>query len=218
MWILPSRSRPQNLIRFFEHWKTTGANTPGVVVLDRDDPELDGYRKVVIPSAWSLILIEPIGLGPTFNQVFESWPNNSWYGMLADDVIPRTYEWDKILVEAAGTDGVSYADDGINGEKQVTHCVLGGDFVRSLGWLCLPGLKRVYIDNVITEIARDSGVLRYCGNVSLEHMHFSNQKSPMDKTYEKPDARMDQAIYEEWRSKRLRDITQKLDYVELGAC
>lgn len=218
MWILPSRGRPKNLIRFFEHWHLTKADTPGVVVLDRDDPELDGYREVTIPSAWSLIVIEPIGLGATFNYVFDNWPNNPWYGMLADDVIPRTKGWDRILVNAAGNDGVSYADDGINGERQVTHCVLGGDLVRSLGWICLPGLKRIYIDNVITEIGQDRRVLHYCGHVSLEHMHFSNNKSPMDHTYEKPDAASDRDIYEKWQKKRLDRIAKTSDCVELGTC
>lgn len=202
MWILPSRGRPKNLLRFFQHWELTESTTPGVVVLDRNDPALDGYREVVLPSAWSLIVIEPIGLGATFNYVFNHWPHNPWYGMLADDVIPRTQGWDKILVEAAGNDGISYADDGINADRQVTHCVLGGDLVRSLGWICLPGLQRIYIDNVITEIGQDRGVLRYCGDVSLEHMHFSNNKAEMDKTYEKPEASSDLAIYQKWQESR----------------
>lgn len=203
MWILPSRSRPQNLLRFFDAFARTKADTPGLVVLDYDDPLLDGYRAVTLPPGWSLIL-EPKHetFGALQNSVFDRWPHNEWYGMIADDVVPLSDGWDKKLVETAGIDGVSYGYDSINQGRSFTHGVLGGDFVRDLGWLILPGLDRLYGDNVIIDLAKEKGVLRYCPDVILEHLHFSNGKAPMDETYRKNNATNDREIYEAWKASR----------------
>jgi len=199
MWVLPSRSRPQNLLRFFDAFARTGATTAGLVVLDHDDPLLDGYRAVTLPPGWSLIL-EPKHetLGALQNSVFDRWPHNDWYGLIADDVVPVTDQWDTALIKAAGSDGVAFPHDSINGGAQFTHGVIGGDLVREMGWLILPGLDRVYGDNVWTEIGKKRGVLRYCPDVKLNHLHFSNGKAPMDNTYRKTRVDKDREIYENW--------------------
>lgn len=199
MWVLPSRGRPKNLIRFFDAFEKTSGSTPGLVILDRDDPVLDGYREVILPPGWSLIL-EPKHptLGALQNSIFDRWPNNPWYGLIADDVVPLTEEWDKKLVDAAGSDGIAFPHDSINGGRQFTHGVIGGDLVREMGWLILPGLDRVYGDNVWTHIGEKRGVLRYCPDVKLDHLHFSNGKAPMDKTYEKHHVSNDRDIFEKW--------------------
>lgn len=199
MWILPSRQRPESLKRFFDHYAKTKADTPGLVVLDRDDPELDGYASVTLPEGWSLI-VEPRhkSLGALQNSIYERFSHLPWFGMVADDVTPLTDGWDRALVEAAGSDGVAYGYDSINKGKSFTHGVLGGDFVRALGWLILPGLDRLYGDNVIMEVATRKGVLRYLPDVFMEHLHFSNGTAPIDDTYRKLNAAQDRAIYEAW--------------------
>lgn len=197
MWLLPSRQRPENLKRFFDAYHKTKADSPGVVWLDEDDA--DNYRSINVPNNWCVIIHKRLdGTGAITNKFFEMFPEETWYGLLGDDVIPRTEYWDKKLIEAAGDDGVAYGNDLLAGEKIATHPVVGGEMVRELGWLALPGCKRIYIDSALQEFAWRKGKLHYLPDVIIEHMHFSNGKSPMDETYRKTHNSEDKAIYDEW--------------------
>lgn len=199
MWILPSRGRPQNIARLFKAWKDTEASTPGVLALDNDDPS--NYDVTALPHNWEVIRWERGGgLSDIQNRLFCRYYDSPWFGLIGDDVVPMTRHWDTKLVEAAGTDGIAYAQDGINNARQLTHAVIAGNLVREMDFLVLPGLHRLYGDNVWTEIGRSRGVLRYLPDVVLEHWHFSNGKAPYDATYRKDDSDGDQAVYERWLS------------------
>ncbi len=194
MWILPSRSRPQNLKRLIE----VGLPTPIFVRLDKDDPMLQGYMDICWPCERRSFIGERVALSEVYNRMLKARPDLDWYGFLADDVIPETPGWDRLLVEAAGKDGLAFGDDGINGDTHATHFVLGGDLVRSVGWLALPGLDRLYIDTVWNDIAVERDVRRYLPEVKLTHLHFSNRRAMRDKTYKKHNKARDKSIYEAW--------------------
>lgn len=208
MWLLPSRQRPESLKRFFDAYRETGADSPGVVWLDDDD--YDKYMDINLPKGWFFIINEPMdGTGPITNAFLERYPNEPWYGLLGDDVIPRTQGWDKKLIAAAGSNGVAYGNDLINAERHAAHPVVGGDMVRSLGWLALPGCKRIYIDDALMEVAKRRGTLKYIPEVVLEHMHYTAGKSQFDDTYAKPGMEEDAAIYKTW----LKSIEKPVTFV-----
>ena len=71
--------------------------------------------------------------------------------------------------------------------------------MREIGWLALPGLDRLYIDTVWNDIAAERGVLRFLPDVKLTHLHFSNRRAMMDRTYHKPSKNKDRAIYHAWK-------------------
>ena len=196
MWVLPSRSRPQNLRRLI--LSCAGMTTPVFVRLDKDDPMLQGYEDLDWPLFWQIIRADRVLLSTVYNDVFKEMPNLDWYGFLADDVMPKTLNWDSLLIAAAGKDGLAYGYDGLN--SKATHFVLGGDLVREIGWLALSGLDRLYIDTVWTDIATKRGVMRYLPDVKLTHMHFSNRTAMMDQTYRKPSKNRDRVLYHEWRN------------------
>ncbi len=195
LWIIPSRSRPHNIKRLAAAFRETSATTPVLLWLDEDDPCLGGY---VCPNNWELVVEPHMLLSEIYNEIYSrdlDW-NLDWYGMLADDVVPETPGWDRTLVESAGKDGLAYGDDGIG--TQATHFVLGSDLVRSVGWLALPGLDRLYIDTVWNDIAAERNVLRFLPHVKLRHHHFSNRFALMDETYKKHNKNRDKSIYEAW--------------------
>lgn len=196
MWLLPSRGRPLQCQRFFDAFAATGATTGGFLWLDSDDAHQ--YAAIKLPDGWSVIVHERIGLGPLQNEFFRLHPDLPWYGMIADDIVPTSQRWDTKLIESAGLDGVAYGDDTIQREKQCTHGVLGGDFVRALGFIILPGLHGEWGDNVINEVARRKGVLRYLPDVKLEHWHWANGRALKDDTYLKTFADQDREIYNRW--------------------
>lgn len=191
MWILPSRGRPPNVERFLRAYIETGATTPVLLRIDDDD---GGYN--VRHENWIVEVGPRLPLSCIYNSIYRRY-RCEWYGFIADDVIPRTPNWDARLIEVAGRDGMSVPRGG-HDENGAPHFVIGADLVDSVGWLCLPGLNRLYIDTVWQDIASERGVLRR-SDVILEHHHFSNGKALMDATYRKPCREEDRKTYENWR-------------------
>lgn len=197
MWILPTRSRPHNLLRLIDAWRLTGTSSSCELCIDFDDPSREQYEKMETPG-WGLFIGHRGPLSGIYNNAFERHPHEPWYGFIADDVVPVTKFWDINLIEAAGSDGMAVPAGGET-TGGCPHFVLGGDFVRSMGWISLPGLDRIYIDTVWGDLAKSKGVYRELHNVKLEHHHFSNGKAPIDETYRKYRKAQDKLIYENWR-------------------
>lgn len=196
MWILPSRGRPHNIARLLRAYQDTEATTPVLLRLDDDDGGYDVSHK-----NWIVEVGPRQSLSCIYNDAYRRH-QSSWYGFIADDVVPETPHWDARLIEAAGHDGMAVPSGG-HEEGGTPHFVLGAALVESMAWLCLPGLKRLYIDTVWADIARVCGVLRRVPEVVLAHHHFSNGRALMDATYRKPDRQEDRKTYENWRQKWL---------------
>lgn len=199
MWILPSRSRPKNITRLLAAFKETGGDTPVWLRLDGGDPMLGGYpRQSDLPWLWELSLGPRCPLSEIYAEAFQLFCGAEWFGFIADDVVPETQEWDRKLIEIAGTDGMAVPAGGHDPDG-TPHFVLGGDLVRSVGWLSLPGLHRLYIDTVWADIARERGVLIRVPEVVLKHHHFSNKLALYDSIYRKPSKDKDKETYNAWR-------------------
>lgn len=199
MWISPSRSRPHNIARLIEACRATKTSTPFLICIDADDPLRESYLALDLPDGWAIRTGPRDTLSAIYNAALSAHPGLDWYGVVADDIVPETPGWDRILIATAGRDGLAYGDDGINGARHATHFVLGGDLVRSTGFLALPGLDRIYIDTCWVEIANRFGVLRYRPDVKLTHKHFSNGTAPFDAVYRKHRKDQDRQIFEAWR-------------------
>lgn len=202
MFICPTRGRPDNLRRLVRAVLDTADNPhlPWLVRIDDDDPRLDDYRRINLPVGWKMEIGPRISCTPVFNEGFHKFPNEPWYGLMSDDQMPVTRHWDSTLIGAAGSDKMAYGADGIRDEAIAGMPIIGGDLARSIGWLQLPGLKRLYGDDALQLVMKRRNALVYCADVLIEHWHFSNGKAAMDETYAKPEAQEDRAIYEAWLS------------------
>lgn len=200
MWILPTRLRPHNLARFFKVYAETQATQSGVVYVDDDDRTLDAYRKVALPWNWNMVVSPRIGLGPTINKAFTDNPDEPFYGCVTDDSVPVTPKWDVLMSEESMPDGIAYCANVENNPAQFGHFCMGGDLARDLGWLMLPGLIRIYGEDVLLAVGRKRKCLRYMPKCVIDHWHFSNGKAPMDETYQKPEKPQDKRIYEAWKN------------------
>lgn len=198
MWTVPSRARPHNLVRLVDACLRAGLTTPGVVLVDDDDPLFDAYRSIVLPPGWSLAEGPPGPLSLIYNRWFAANPGEPWYGFLADDVVPETGGFDRALVIAAGNDGMAVPAGGETTGGS-PHFVIAGSLARETGWLSLPGLSRLYIDTVWADIARARGTLRFRPEITLAHHHFSNGLALFDRTYRKAASNRDRDIYTAWK-------------------
>ena len=166
--------------------------------LDKDDPALADYKLVELPDGWKVKVGPRIKPGPVYNLAFHEFPNEPYYGLLGDDVVPLTNHWDSKLIEVAGSDHLAYPDDLFCRETIATHPVIGGDLVRKVGFLSYGELKQYFTDTWWTFVSRALGLSVYCPQIVFDHMHHSTGKAPVDDTYRGkwPDADSDRAIYD----------------------
>lgn len=205
MWILPSRGRPRSMERFVTSYNVTGARARMFIRLDEDDPHLEEYKRISYPGSFVLVVAKDRGYMPrALKECFKLFPAESCYGILGDDVLPRTMHWDRLLEEAAGDQCITWGRDGQNPPHRGTHPLMGGGIARAWDRLTIDGLVHLYNDTVWMHLSRELDCARYLDDVYMEHLHFSCNKSPMDDTYRRVDAEgvpyqgLDANTYQRW--------------------
>jgi len=183
MWILATRSRPENCKRFIDAWITTNASTPVYVRIDNDDPALDELLKLPWPTEFKVVVGPREGLRAAMQELYIQNPNEPWYGLLADDLVPQTKSWDTILVKKAGSDAISYPNDLGGKPRCPTHPVVGGNLVRAIGWFGFPVVQHLYVDAAWQIVGEGLGKLYRLQDVVVEHVHPFWQKAVKDKIY-----------------------------------
>lgn len=202
MWILPTRSRPQNCLRLINAWAASEASTPVYVRLDECDPFLSELIALPWPNNFIIKIGKREGVAKATNEIFVEYPHEDWYGFLADDFLPQTKKWDLILIEAAGTKCTSYPNDlGKKSKKDLpTLPCVGGDLVREIGWFGFPYTHHYFVDTVWKYIGEHLCNIKRLENVIVEHLHPVNGKSEIDIVYAESNAKLnaDRKIYNSW--------------------
>ena len=106
---------------------------------------------------------------------------------LGDDCVFRTPGWDEIMLAALedlGGTGWVYADDKRRADVP-EHWMVSSDVVKALGWFYPPHVVHYYVDNSIAELGKRSGLIRYCPEAVIEHLHYSvaGSKARKDRVY-----------------------------------
>lgn len=210
MIVLPTMGRPDKLKRFIDAYRATDGCLTIHVVLDEADARR--YDDTVLPEHWKRCTV-PAGtrLGDIFNLLFKAYPNDTYYGMVADDVVPETYRWDTLLRDACLTDKIAWGWDGLQNDALPVHPFIGGDLIRSLGWWAAPGLKHWFVDNVWKNLSVDLDAARYIPEVRMVHHHYLLGKAQLDRTYEEqPCHKMDQITYENFMRTEYPNTIQRI--------
>lgn len=214
MIILPTKDRPNGLKRFCHFYYLTKATLPIYVIFDEKDAYR--YNSIKTPEHWKRISA-PAGstLGDIFSLVFKKYPDEPFYGMVADDVVPESMEWDTKLLEACMPDKIAWGRDTIQNERIPVHPFIGGDLVRKLGWWAAPGLSHWFVDNVWGDLAKSLGNGVYLPDVKMTHFHPVNGKAENDRTYsEQPNHAVDHYKYTEFMKKEFPALINRLKPLE----
>lgn len=212
MLFLPSRGRPGMLKRFFEYSRP---REPGIVYLDDDDS--DNYVGVVVPDNWKVEVNPRMTVVEIANHFFRSYPDEPWYGAVADDLICSPDGWDTTLGTSAIGFNVAWADDLINGDTLAGVWFVGGDLARAIGWLNYPGFGHLYGDNVWTEIGRALGTVKYHSEIMTEHLHWSTGKSAYDRTAAERKTKGDRETYEAFMTGEFPQLVARLSLHGMAA-
>jgi hypothetical protein len=195
--IVPSRGRPQNIDRLIEAWKATvRGKTLLLIVTDPDDPEAPAYEAMQLGqhgNRFGHIILDAGGkrlrLGGILNWIGRAYATETpvrAIGFMGDDHVPRTEGWDAAVADALTElgSGIVYGNDLLQGERLPTAAFMTSDIIRTLRWMCPPGLEHLYIDDAWRELGQGMGRLRYLPDVVIEHLHPAAGKAQRDPGYD----------------------------------
>lgn len=207
--IVPTRGRPAQLQRFLDAFEATRqADTDLLVAMDDDDKDAydgialpDGAWRASAPRAW---------LTPKVNQYAAT---AAWrypvIGVAADDIVPETPGWDRMILAALATPGIAYPDTGRRADIP-EQPFISSVIIQALGWLYQPSLFHYWTDNVLADVGRRAGCLRLVQGAMLRHLHYADAPGHpggaaagvrRDRTYAEAEEneRRDAAAYLAWR-------------------
>lgn len=190
--IVPTRGRPDNAVRLYNAFhQTAGGESDLLFVLDADDVTIPRYYELVRrPGAELMILSasDQHGLPRALNMAAHAnWDRYRCLAFMGDDHLPRTPLWDvtyvrTVLEDLAGA-GVVYGNDLIQGPNIPTQVCMSANIPRTLGYLCPPGFRHLFLDNVWKLWGEGIGRLRYLPDVVVEHLHPVAGKAEWDDRY-----------------------------------
>lgn len=191
--ICPTRKRLNNLKRFIKSMEDTKSGEHEIEYLfyvDHDDILTEQFLRSINTIYPDLRVQYIYGPRIIFSRMFNEIVNISSGHILfmtGDDVIMRTKDWDKLVVEeyVKYNDGlvVISTQDGIQNEKIATHSFIGRVWFDILGYLVPPIFPGDHADNWLTDVSRGIGRLVYKPDIYVEHMHPNVGKALLDQTY-----------------------------------
>lgn len=190
MILVPTRGRPENIKRLIDGYKATQASLPVTLLLDEDDPFLSDYWKLLqeAPNWYGYVGIETgKGILALINEFFLKNRDLDWYGLLSDDVVPKTLSWDIALRDTCLEYDISWANDsfakrGGEGAMLACHPFISGRFCRFLNFISYPGFFHGYVDLLWTLAGyMISAAKGYRENVVIEHIQTDSKEYDKNK-------------------------------------
>jgi hypothetical protein len=179
---LPSRSRPKRLIEIVKNYIYMAENPSSIDIminLDSDDPTVTPELCSTLKSIHSTTDIH-IGTShgkiSAVNRDMELAKDYDILLLASDDMFPIVKGYDDIIrndmqEHYPDTDGVLWYNDGNQGKKLNTLCILGRTYYKRFNYIYHPSYKSLYCDNEFTEVANKLNKQTYFDNVIIKHNH-----------------------------------------------
>lgn len=175
IWILPLRGRVVGTRRLLQSLEEFDRGTRVVGILDLDDPDKAELESLLSESPVRVLTFAVAGMmtAQKINYAVSLYPDESFYGLLANDVELTGPETLGRLAGACPLLGLSYCDDGIQGKAMATHPCVDGELVRALGWWAYPKALHNGIDRYLMEMATLGGGCVYLEGLRFRHWHHT---------------------------------------------
>lgn len=222
--IVPTRGRPENIRKVLAAWDFTNAWTDADLFLavDADDPEIDGYRKLLkVKSHWQIEYDQWQPMVPKLNDTAQNLALVYFaIGFAGDDHLPRTIGWARryldVLAELGS--GMVYGDDGFQGANLATEWAVTADAIRALGKMVPAPVDHLYCDNAMMDLFGGAGAMRHLPEIRIEHMHPVAGKAARDAQYDRVNGREqyrgDRAKYLIWKNlKAVNGLSDQLETI-----
>ena len=189
--------------RFLAAFTETATCSDLLFILDPDDTSYDGMQWGEAATA----VLDPRDyltgkLNKTAMAMADLYPVLMW---LADDCVPETPAWDRIMLatlEELGGSGWVYPDDKRRNDVP-EHWMCSSDVAKTLGWFAPPYVQHYYMDNIVADIGKRAGLIHWCPQAVIRHEHYSVAKDvEHDEVYQSTEEMFgaaDLAAFQEWR-------------------
>lgn len=186
VWILSTCGRPHLCQKVIDGAEKHGFTGPGLISIDGDDSTYDlSHSDAWMIKRWG----DHVGHNKQLNYMLEAYPDAKSYGILCDDQVPETAGWQHRLEEAAGDWYIASAEDRLShGRKRngsawlgAAPCI-GGELARLLGRFAPPETFQRGSDHFLAVIGDEFGLLRFCPDVVVHHLHWRNEGRKSDET------------------------------------
>jgi len=123
------------------------------VIIDNSESKIHAVnRDVVSDESWDILLLA------------------------SDDMIPQVKGYDKIIVEKMlehypDTDGVLWFNDGFQGNRLNTLCILGKKYYERFNYIYYPEYKSTWCDNEFMDVANILNKQTYFDEIIIKHEH-----------------------------------------------
>ena len=183
--IVPARARRANCERMLKSFTETAS--PGTDILFLTDPDDDAYDGMDWGDALHAVM-EPRGSYiEKLNHGQEAFAGAyGAYMCLGDSNVFITPAWDKILLKALedmGGHGWVYPENGRRRDVP-EHWLASADVIEALGWFAPPYTSMYYGDNIVGELGKRAGLIRYVPGAVITHKHYTvDAETAYDATY-----------------------------------
>ena len=207
-----TKNRPLICKRMYESFlKTKGSKyTQMIFCYDYEDTHLATYHKL-FPDEVSMIA-HPNYQTPMFNMITKVYHTDyDYYGLINDDHIFRTDNWDIELIKTIKEKGNGYGIAHANSlwfESDVvcrhpSAFLISTKTIKPLTYAIYPELRHFKIDTYLRDLTEPLGLLFYREDIVIEHMHAHQKKAEMDDNYTWGYCAEEQALgdrtYAKWR-------------------
>lgn len=178
----PSRSRPDKLMLVYKKY-IDFADDPdsiqGLITLDSDDITVTEELQQSLMAIHTNTIIKVGYSGNKIAAVNRDMEHAGQFDVLllaSDDMIPIVKGYDTIIREKMtslypDTDGVLWFNDGYQGQRLNTLCILGKAYYDRFNYIYHPSYKSEWCDNEFTEVANQLGKQTYFERVIIRHEH-----------------------------------------------
>jgi hypothetical protein len=179
----PTRNRKEkffDVLQKYYDYATDKKNLEFLITLDSDDLSMNNDEvKLKLNEFNNLRYI----FGKSENKIHAvnrdiDINNSNWDIILlaSDDMIPIQLGYDELIRNKmkefySDTDGVLWFNDGFQGNKLNTLCILGKKYYQRFNYIYYPNYKSTWSDNEFMDVANILNKQKYFNDIIIKHEH-----------------------------------------------
>ena len=178
----PTRGRKNkffNVLKKYQTFLSDINNVTFLISIDEDDADMNNSDSLEILSTFKnckVIVGKSNSKIHAVNRDIDK--DGDWDIILlaSDDMIPQVKGYDQIIINKMlenypDTDGVLWFNDGYQGNKLNTLCILGKKYYERFNYIYFPEYKSTWCDNEFMSVANLLGKQMYFNEVIIKHEH-----------------------------------------------
>lgn len=177
--IVPTRGRPKSVERFADaFYKNSDGNAELIFGIDNDD-------ETVYPDGLNYSRNPRARFSGVLNYVSSANPGHFAYFAGGDDHLIETEHFDSIILDELHRleTGFIYGADGHQNEYLPTAGAMTGNVIEALGYMSLPELVHLYVDDWWKLLFSSIGKLTYNPDLKITHLHPTAGLAEWDALY-----------------------------------